>query len=223
MKSILNHGVRLLPLLLAAALGTAQAALPLQGRDINGKAVDALSQDAVFEYDPNLNVTWVLSANTFGPMTWGQAMTWASTLEVGSFKDWALPSALNQDGSGPCDGFNCVGSQLGYLINVEKYLSADTYRLLQKTSQGSNFYWTATHHELLSDFVYGMFRDSGEQFRFLERGRDLGDVIAVRAGDVATAVPEPYALSLALAGLAVAALMPVLPGRRRKNQLVTHQ
>jgi len=178
----------------------------LQGRDIDGKPVDASASNAVFEYDVNLNVTWVLSANAFGPMTWNQAMTWASTLKVGSFDGWSLPSALNQDGSGPCEGFNCVGSQLGFLINVEKYLSADTYRLLLNTSQGSTFYWTSTHHELLSDFVYVTRRNSGEQLLFLERGTDLGDVMAVRPGDVATSVPELNTASLVLAGLAVSAL-----------------
>jgi hypothetical protein len=206
MKFKFNHLVRFLPLLFATSCGMAQAALPLQGRDIDGNAVDASASNAVFEYDVNLNVTWVLSANAFGPMTWNQAMTWASTLKVGSFEGWSLPSALNQDGSGPCEGFNCVGSQLGYLINVEKYLSADTYRILLNTSQGSNFYWTSTHHELLSDFVYGMRRNSGEQLLLLERGTDLGDVMAMRPGDVAASVPEPYTASLVLAGLAVSAL-----------------
>ncbi len=119
---------------------------------------------------------------------------------------WSLPSALNQNGSSPCEGFNCAGSQLGYLINVEKYLSAGTYRLLLNTSQGSNFYWTSTHHELLSDFVYGMRRNSGEQLLLLEPGTDLGDVMAMRPGDVATLVPEPDAALLVLVGLAVSTL-----------------
>jgi hypothetical protein len=206
MKFKFNLGARWLPLMFAASCGIAQATLPLQGRDINGNAVDANASNAVFEYDVNLNVTWVLSTSTFGPMTWNQAMTWASTLKVGAFEGWSLPSALNQDGSEPCQGFHCVGSQLGYLINVEKYLSVDTYRLLMITSQGSSFYWTSTHHELLSDFVYGMRRNSGEQLLFLERGADLGDVMAVRPGDVATSVPEPDTVLLVLAGLAVLAL-----------------
>jgi hypothetical protein len=206
MKFKFNLGARWLPLMFAASCGIAQATLPLQGRDINGNAVDANASNAVFEYDVNLNVTWVQSTSTFGPMTWNQAMTWASTLKVGAFEGWSLPSALNQDGSEPCQGFHCVGSQLGYLINVEKYLSVDTYRLLMITSQGSSFYWTSTHHELLSDFVYGMRRNSGEQLLFLERGADLGDVMAVRPGDVATSVPEPDTVLLVLAGLAVSAL-----------------
>jgi hypothetical protein len=206
MKFKFNLGARLLSLMFATSCGIAQATLPLQGRDINGNAVDENASNAVFEYDVNLNVTWVLSANTFGPMTWNQAMAWASTLKVGAFEGWSLPSALNQDGSEPCQGFHCVGSQLGYLINVEKYLSVDTYRLLMITSQGSSFYWTSTHHELLSDFVYGMRRNSGEQLLFLERGADLGDVMAVRPGDVATSVPEPDTVLLVLAGLAVLAL-----------------
>jgi hypothetical protein len=201
-----KHVAAWLPLLFATACCTAQAALPLQGRDINGMAVDAMAPNVVFEYDPNLKVTWVLSANAGGPMSWNQAMTWAASLTVGSYGGWSLPSALNQDGSGPCEGIQCVGSQLGFLINVEKYLSAETYRLLQNTSQGSSFYWTSTHHELLSDFVYGMRRNSGDQFLLLERGIDLGDVMAVRPGDVATLVPEPDPTSLVLAGLAVSAL-----------------
>jgi len=201
-----KHVAAWLPLLFATACCTAQEALPLQGRDIDGNAVDASSSNAVFEYDINLNVTWALRANTFGPMTWNQAMTWASTLKVGAFEGWSLPSALNQDGSGPCEGTNCTGSQLGYLINVEKYHSSETYRLLLDTSQGSSFYWTSTHHELLSDFVYIMRRNSGNQTLVLEPGTDLGDVMAVRPGDVATSAPEPDTASLVLAGLAVSAL-----------------
>jgi len=208
MKFKFNHVARWLPLLLAMSFGTAQASLTWQGRDIDGNAVDASASNAVFEYDPNLDVTWFLKANTSGPMSWDQAMTWASALKVGAFEGWSLPSALNQDGSGPCQGLNCVGSQLGYLLNVERYLSADTYRLLINTSQGSTFYWTSTQHALLSDFAYGMEHRTGEQFIRPERSTGLngGDVIAMRPGDVATAVPESTTSSLALAGLAVSAL-----------------
>ena len=36
-------------------------------------------------------------------------------------KDWRLPTAMNQDGSGPCNGGDCTGSELGfmYFVNLD--------------------------------------------------------------------------------------------------------
>jgi hypothetical protein len=48
-------------------------------------------------------------------MTWWGANAWADQLVYGGFDDWRLPSALNQDGSGPNSGCNITGSEMGHL------------------------------------------------------------------------------------------------------------
>ncbi len=75
-------------------------------------------------YDTDRDLTWVGDANfsqtsgfdADGLMTWNQAVAWVSGLNIQGFKDWRLPSALNQDGSGPCAGSNCYDSELGHLF-----------------------------------------------------------------------------------------------------------
>jgi hypothetical protein len=98
---------------------------PLQGRDINGNAVGATDASAVFEYDPNLNMTWLrdwnyaattsyANASPSGQMTWNAAKTWASTLTVGSFSGWSLP-AITDTGATGCN-FGYVGTDCGFNV-----------------------------------------------------------------------------------------------------------
>ncbi len=100
---------------MAAALWAAPAAAgvmgqgtwqsTLLGRNSNGHAVAASGADAVFLYDTVLNITWLRDANDagtsgavpdtgygLGATDWQTAMTWAGTLQVGSFGGWRLPS-----------------------------------------------------------------------------------------------------------------------------------
>jgi len=99
---------------LAAVTGLTQASpIPLQGRDINGNPVAATDPSAVFEYDANLNLTWLRDWNyvvssgyaaahaggsgsnlidTYGVMGWTATNAWVSNLTVGSFGGWALPT-----------------------------------------------------------------------------------------------------------------------------------
>lgn len=124
-------------------LATAQAALV--GRDINGNEVIArngsgvLNSSAVFLYDDVLNVTWLRDANyartsgydNDGAMTWAQANSWATTLTVGSYAGWRLPTVspvsgafnYNFSNNGTTDfGFGATGSgwgtasEMGYLF-----------------------------------------------------------------------------------------------------------
>jgi hypothetical protein len=98
----------------AAVTGLTQASpIPLQGRDINGNPVAATDPSAVFEYDANLNLTWLRDWNYVvtsgyaaahaggsgsnlvdisGAMGWNAATAWASNLTVGSFGGWSLPT-----------------------------------------------------------------------------------------------------------------------------------
>jgi hypothetical protein len=109
---------------LTAGLAAANP-LPLQGRDINGNAVGATDASAVFEYDPNLNLTWLrdwnyaattsyANASPFGQMDWNAARVWASSLTVGSFSGWSLPAITDTDAA----GFDCgyVGTDCGYNV-----------------------------------------------------------------------------------------------------------
>jgi hypothetical protein len=70
-------------------------------------------------YDPNLNITWYDYA--YNASGWQNSMDWAASLTVTfqgtSISDWALPSALNLDGSGTVG----VGSSsaMGYLYFLD--------------------------------------------------------------------------------------------------------
>lgn len=73
-------------------------------------------------YDTDRDITWYVPS--LGPMTWGQTVSWAAGLSVSNANvsnvtGWRLPSALNQDGTGPCAGYNCLGSEMGHLYYTE--------------------------------------------------------------------------------------------------------
>jgi hypothetical protein len=72
-------------------------------------------------YDTDLNITWY-DANVVG-RTWQQAKSWAEDLSITvngtNYTDWRLPSALNQNGSGPNDGYYVTGSEMGHLFYTE--------------------------------------------------------------------------------------------------------
>jgi PEP-CTERM motif len=121
---------------LGLTVGLAVASpLPLQGRDINGKPVGSTDASAVFEYDPNLNLTWLRDwnyaktsgyamANSGGSgstqitidglMGWNAAITWASNLTVGGLSGWRLP-AITDTGKPGCNQAN-VGTDCGYNV-----------------------------------------------------------------------------------------------------------
>jgi hypothetical protein len=69
-------------------------------------------------YDTDLNVTWYIP--DVNPMTWNDAVSWVAGLTVNNGKGsnitgWRLPSVLNEDGTGPCSNYNCIGSEFGHL------------------------------------------------------------------------------------------------------------
>jgi hypothetical protein len=125
--------------ILGVALGLTAGAmanpLPLQGRDINGNAVGATDAAAVFEYDPNLNMTWLRDWNyaktsgyattnaggtgenaiySSGAMGWNAAKTWASNLTVGGFSGWRLPEVTDTGRPG-CNDYT-LGTDCGYNV-----------------------------------------------------------------------------------------------------------
>ncbi len=82
-------------------------------------------------YDTDFDITWLKDANyayttgydSDGKMTWDEAVAWAGGLEYESggvvYDEWRLPSALNQDGSGPDTGYNVIESEMGHLYYTE--------------------------------------------------------------------------------------------------------
>ena len=94
---------------------TAQA--NLLGRDINGNPVAANDPSAVFEYDTDLNITWLRDWNASGHVTWDAAMAWASTLVVGSYGGWRLPTMVDTGAPG-CDYSN-DGTDCGYNVQTK--------------------------------------------------------------------------------------------------------
>lgn len=68
-------------------------------------------------YDTDRNITWYDPG--LAAMTWNEAMDWAESLTAGGASGWRLPSALNQNGTGPTDKFNVLGSEMGHLYYVE--------------------------------------------------------------------------------------------------------
>lgn len=78
-------------------------------------------------YDDDFDITWVSDGNfaqttgfdADGLMNWSTSVAWAGGLTIGGFTDWRLPTALNQDGTGPCSGSNCTGSEMGHLFYNE--------------------------------------------------------------------------------------------------------
>jgi len=49
----------------------------------------------------------------------GCSLTYYDSVRDVTWNDWRLPSSLNQDGSGPCEGYNCTDSEFGHLFYVE--------------------------------------------------------------------------------------------------------
>lgn len=117
-------------------------------------------------YDDHHNITWLGDGNyaltsgyvtsegrnvseTDGMMTWGEAVEWADQLTVGGFDNWRLWSAFESDGSGPCVGYNCNGSELGNLFytklnaNAGNPISSGNPDLLELFSNvKDSMYWS---------------------------------------------------------------------------------
>ncbi len=75
-------------------------------------------------YDTFLNITWLADASyartsgydSDGRMNWSEANAWAAGLSYGGHDNWRLPTALNQDGTGPCKYFGCTSSEMGHMF-----------------------------------------------------------------------------------------------------------
>jgi hypothetical protein len=149
-------------------------------------------------YDTEFDITWYDYTNYVG--FWQDTMDWASGLSVtfGSniYEDWRLPSALNQDGSGPCSVYNCTGSEMGHLYYIELgnmgYLDTSGNQTacyhsncLSNTGDFQDlkpyYYWTSTEDALHPGAAWRFEMASGVQGKSGKLGSGLYP-IAVRDG-----------------------------------------
>ncbi len=173
-------------------ISTANAALIARGSDM--------------VYDTDLDITWLADANfaktsgfdADGQMTWADANAWAADLTVGGGTDWRLPRALNTDGTGPCRGFNCTGSEIGHLFYTE--LDSDTIMQEQFSNIQSGPYWFAEQDMDNTQSAWHFFLNFGLQSSGNKNGLEFA--WAVHPGDIgATVIPIPLSGTILLIGL----------------------
>jgi len=193
----------------------------------NGNPVAANDTSAVFEYDLNLNITWLRdwnqgrnsiydngSSTTDGRMTWDKAMAWAENLSYGGFDDWHLPTTVHPDSTcsqsfdaGPPYGVlsignDCVGSAMGFAWYMQLGNAAGSLSNVGSfTNLQFGSYWSDTEAESPGyEFIFNEVNG----YQNIDNGNGTSGselfAVAVRDGDVAA--PEPATLALLGLGLA---------------------
>jgi hypothetical protein len=186
----------------------------LLGRDIDGHALAANNANAVFLYDTTLNITWLKDGTLSGPMTWFDAINWASALKIGAFSGWRLPTTQEQDPScQPANsnptvysqgyGVGCSGSEMGSLFNMTlgngtgAITNSGDFEGLQ-----NYYYWSGT--SLTADPYYAWTYSLAINGQgYTGTGTNAFYSLAVRDGDVMGTIPEPGSVSLVFLGLAM--------------------
>ncbi len=180
---------------------------------LSGMALAPASQATLYTrlgglavYDDDRNITWLADANyaktsgydTDGAMTWQVAKGWVAGLNVGGYTGWRLPTALNENGSGPCLDYNCGSSELSHLfyelggVFFQSILTTHNSNFNLFTNvQDSNF-WTGKEYMITDEayFIPKLWLPVLPTFKY----EGLYSW-AVRSGDVA-AVPEPGVMGL---------------------------
>jgi hypothetical protein len=174
-------------------------------------------------YDTDFNITWLQDANyakttnysaadTNGRMTFTGANTWAANLVFGGASGWRLPTAFNQNGTGPDWGaYNVTGSELGHLWYTELNNTAtaltNTGPFLNIPTSGMplKHYLTSTVYAPLGgDWAYYFALHTGYSgVAYFGVGNDayLAYAWAVHDGNVGSPVPLPGAVWLLGSGL----------------------
>ena len=188
----LFSSIVLLALVLASSM-QAQATLQNLGTDSLGNRLI---------YDTDFDITWYDFTNTSA--NWQAQVDWALGLSVtfGSnvYDDWRLPTALNQNGSGPCGGYNCTGSEMGHLYYTELgnlsggplTNTGDFQHLLSGT------YWSGTEYAGNTVFAWDLYTNGGYQGTISKT--NPFSAVAVRPG--LAVVPEPVSSALFIVGAA---------------------
>jgi hypothetical protein len=123
-------------------------------------------------FDTTHNITWLKDANyaktsgydADGRMTWAQATSWAANLHYydsvhkKTLTGWRLPTTLELDPTCSAqhgdysDGYNCTGSEIGYLYYNELggvaggSLAQNTNPFINIQSNSTGEYWSGTVH-----------------------------------------------------------------------------
>jgi hypothetical protein len=152
--------------------------------------------------------------------TWPDAMNWAenfyyydSVRDV-TWSNWRLPSAYNQDGSGPDLGLNVTGSEMGHIYYIELgntsgdgynsgfYNSGPFFNVQLPSNNSNSFeYWLET---IMPGTMGGSYPGT---FSFYRGGQGydgaecINNVWPVMDGDVIGSVPLPPSLWLFGSGL----------------------
>jgi hypothetical protein len=152
-------------------------------------------------YDTDRNITWYVP--NLGPMTWSQTVSWAAGLNVSNdnvnnVTGWRLPSALNQDGTGPCDGYNCSGSEMGHLYYTE--LGNTAQEGLKNKGPFTNLqhanYWTALEWASFPENAWAFGFDFGKQGFADKNLTSHFFAMAVHDGDVGARAPERVTIDI---------------------------
>ncbi|MDH5571896.1 MAG: hypothetical protein OEY89_09035 [Gammaproteobacteria bacterium] len=179
-------------------------------------------------YDDVNDITWLADANyaqtsgydVDGQMTWDQAMTWVSGLNVGGVTGWRLPDTIDVGNDGATYTNIYQGVDSGYNITTHSELSNMFYNVLGNLAYFDtsgvgpqagwglantgpfsnlqlNYYWSATEYA----------PDTGQAWLFVMDGIQSNlsktaniSAWAVYSGDV-SAVPVPAAVWLFGSGL----------------------
>jgi hypothetical protein len=191
-------------------------------------------------YDNVLNITWLQDANLAatekfwvtsisaeGYMPLVRANIWIAAMNTANYlgyHDWRLPDAHNQDGTGPYDGPNVTGSEMGHMYYNNLKGTAygqplnptfvdDSGKIVSFQNLKIAPYWSGTgadpdetFYTWRFDFTCGVQNVHYNQTDFY--------VWAVRPGDVAP-VPLPSAIWLFGSGLAGIMGYIKLKGNRR--------
>jgi hypothetical protein len=166
-------------------------------------------------YDSGFNITWI--DFTYGSTGWQNARNWAGGLNVtinGSiYEDWRLPTALNQDNSGPVYGYDVTDSEMGHLFYTE---------LGNKANQGLNN--VSIFNNLMNLSYYSCTNTTGGTAWVFQFNKGLQTTeaayswlraLAVRDGDVGAPVLEPG--TIFLLGTGLIGLIGLRKGKRQKH------
>ena len=150
-------------------------------------------------YDTDLDIIWFQEPNNT-PMTWYQAMTWASGLTAGGLTGWRLPTTVDGPPNLSCNngttsvGYNITTSEMGHLFYTElgnkglygvNGLPQSDYGLVNKgpfTNLQAAAYWSGTEVSLSPDYAWEFRFSYGDQ-AFAAKGGSQPYALAVHAGD----------------------------------------
>ena len=207
--------------LLLGMVSVSEAALVSR---LGGQAVYDIDRDITWLTDANLAATTAFGVPDIladGRMSWFTALSWIGSLNATNggvgylgLNNWRLPSAFNQDGSGPCGpAFNCTDSEMGHLFYDELggntgesvfNQTGDTQEEIANLELFTNVqpssYWSGTEFAPDPSLAWGFGFGTGNQLTDFKDVNFISFAWAVRDGDVA-AVPSPSAMLLMGSGL----------------------